>query len=204
MKKILCYCDSNTFGFNPEDGSRFDENTRWTAILQKNLINDYEIIEEGMCDRTGFVNNSKGFLYSSQRHFPKYLSKSDNIDILILAIGTNDFQFQYDVSFKAVERGLNNLILTAKKKAKNIIIIPPVSLKESVLNGYFKIQFNEKSIIKSRKSATGYRKTSNIFNCHFFDVNKFASPSDKDGLHYDKEAHKLIADKLSEYIRKEF
>ena len=49
MKKILCYGDSNTFGFNPEDGSRFDENTRWTAILQKNLINDYEITEEGMC-----------------------------------------------------------------------------------------------------------------------------------------------------------
>ena len=60
MKKILCYGDSNTFGFNPKDGSMFDDKTRWTAVLKENLGSDYEIIEEGACDRTGFVDNDKG------------------------------------------------------------------------------------------------------------------------------------------------
>ena len=35
MKKILCYGDSNTFGYNPYDASRYNEHTRWTAILQR-------------------------------------------------------------------------------------------------------------------------------------------------------------------------
>lgn len=200
MKKILCYGDSNTFGFNPIDGSRFDENTRWTALLQANLKNDFLITEEGMCDRTGFIDNPKGFLFSAQRHFPKFLSKSDKFDIIILAIGINDMQFQYNISFNAVQRGLAELIKTALEKTDKVIIIPPVVLKESILNGYFKIQFDETSIIKSRKIGTIYRKLSHACSCSYFDINKTAQPSDADGLHYDAAAHKIIADKLTQYI----
>lgn len=201
MKKIICYGDSNTFGFNPKDGSRFDENTRWTAILQKNTENEYEVINEGTCDRTGFVNNPKGFEFSAQRHFPKMLSKIDSIDILILAIGTNDLQFQYDISIGAIEKGLENLIKLAQPKAKNIIIIPPVVLSEKVIEGYFNFQFNETSIVKSRKIGRIYRQMTNAYHCNYFDINKFTTPSDLDGLHYYENSHKIIADKLTEFIK---
>ena len=30
MIRILCYGDSNTWGYIPGTGKRFDENTRWT------------------------------------------------------------------------------------------------------------------------------------------------------------------------------
>lgn len=39
MKKILCYGDSNTFGYNPANGLRFDENNRWSGILKSTLAN---------------------------------------------------------------------------------------------------------------------------------------------------------------------
>ena len=201
MKKIICYGDSNTFGFNPKDSSRFDENTRWTAILQKNTETEYEVINEGMCDRTGFVNNPKGFEFSSQRHFPKMLSKINSIDILILAIGTNDLQFQYDISVGAIEKGLENLIKLAQPKAKYIIIIPPVVLSEKVLEGSFNFQFDKTSIVKSRKIGRIYRQITNAYHCNYFDINKFTKPSDLDGLHYDKKSHKIIADKLAEYCK---
>lgn len=204
MKKILCYGDSNTFGFNPVDGTRYDNTLRWTGILQKNLTNEYEILEEGACDRTGFVNNPKGFLYSAQRNFPKLISKLPETDIIILAIGTNDLQFQYDISFQTIENGLESLILSAKNKTDNIILVPSIILNEDILNGFFKIQFDEKSITKSRKVGRLYKKAANIFHCHFFDFNKFVSPSKADGLHYNKEGHKIIANELANYIRKEF
>ena len=151
MKKIICYGDSNTFGYNPKDNSRFDENTRWPAVLQKNLGPEYEVLNEGACNRTGFVTNSDGDLFSAQKHFPQMLSKFDHIDILILAIGTNDLQFQYDISFETVEKGLENLIKLAKEKTENIIIIPPVVLSEKILEGFFRCQFDEKSVTKSQK-----------------------------------------------------
>ena len=64
MKKILCFGDSNTFGFNPETGARFDKNSRWSGILASLLFPEYEIIEEGMNNRTGFFKNPEGLKQS--------------------------------------------------------------------------------------------------------------------------------------------
>ncbi len=201
MKTIVCYGDSNTFGYNTIDNSRFDENTRWTCILQKNSGADYKIINEGMCDRTGFVNNPKGFLYSAQKHFPKFISKSENFDLLILWLGTNDLQSQYNVSIGAIEKGLENLIDLARTKAKNIIIIPPVILSEKILEGSFNFQFDEQGVVKSRKIGRIFRQSAGANNCLFFDINKFVNPCDYDGLHYDEVAHKVIADELTGFIK---
>ena len=201
MKKILCYGDSNTFGYNPSDTSRYDEKTGWTALLQADLGSGYEIIEEGVCDRTGFVHNPKGFLLSAREHFPQMLSKKDNVDLIILAVGTNDLQFQYNITFSDIENGLKNLIQAAQKKVKQIILIPPVVLNEKVLEGYFSFQFDNMGIEKSKQAGEIYNKLAKLYNCRIFDINKFVKPSDIDGLHYDSISHKIIADKLSDYIK---
>ena len=204
MKKIICYGDSNTFGYNPSDGTQYDENTRWTSILQNKLGTEYEVINEGMCDRTGFVNNPKGFMFSAPKHFPKLISKSEDIDLLVLWLGTNDLQFQYDISMGAIEKGLENLIKLAKEKVKNIIIIPPVILSEKVLEGPFNFQFDNVSVVKSRKIGRIFRQIDNIYQCGYFDVNKITTPSDIDGLHYDENSHKIIGEKLAEFVRENF
>ena len=47
--RILCIGDSNTWGYNPENGWRHEN--RWTKVLQK-LMPENEIVEEGMNGRT--------------------------------------------------------------------------------------------------------------------------------------------------------
>lgn len=196
MKKILCYGDSNTFGFNPKDGSRYD--TCWTSILQKTLGTEYEVINEGMCNRTGFINNPNGFLYSGPKHFPQIIENLDSIDYLILWIGTNDLMLQYNISYQTIEKGLENLIKLAETKVNKIIIIPPLILNENILNGNFKFRFNKTSIEKSKKAGSIYRALANKYHCEIFDVNKFVKPSDIDGLHYDKISHQIIGEKLAQ------
>ena len=201
MKNILCYGDSNTFGFNSKDGSRYDEYTRWTALLQKNFGADYKVINEGMPNRTGFVDNPDGVLFFSQKHFPETLSKIDDLDILILAIGTNDLMFKYNITFDTVEKGLNNLIKMAKEKVKNIIVIPPTILTDNILNSFFGSMFDETSIKKSKEVGKIFEQIADKNHCSYFDINKFVTPSSFDGLHYDEMSHKLIADKLTELIK---
>lgn len=201
MKKVLCYGDSNTFGFNPANGSRFDENTRWTALLQKNLGENYKVIDEGANNRMGFLNNPSGFLYSSQKHFPSIISKNKDIDFLVLAIGTNDLQFRYDIDFKEIEAGLRNLLFIAKENVKTTILIPPIILNENIFNGYFKTMFNETSIAKSKLVGGIYRQIANEFDSKLFDLNEFVKPSSVDGLHYDESSHKLIAENLADIIK---
>lgn len=203
MKKILCYGDSNTFGYNPLNGERFEENQRWSGILKK-LLNNYEIIEEGKNNRTGFVSNPDGFEFSANRHFPKLLNNLKSVDILILAIGSNDLQFQYDISFKNIERGLELLISVAKSyRIKNIILVPPVILDNNILDGNFKHQFDESSIKKSKHVNKIYKKLARILNCKYFDFNEIASPSELDGLHYTETSHAKIAESLALFIKNE-
>ena len=42
---ILCFGDSNTFGYNPTNGLRYDKNTRWTGVLQNLLGDNFNVIE---------------------------------------------------------------------------------------------------------------------------------------------------------------
>ena len=53
MTDVLCFGDSNTWGYNPKDGSRFSWEIRWTGRLQKELQGDgIRVLEEGLCGRT--------------------------------------------------------------------------------------------------------------------------------------------------------
>ena len=49
MKKIVCYGDSNTFGYDPKSFSlRYPEDIRWTGLLRDA---GYDVINMGMNGR---------------------------------------------------------------------------------------------------------------------------------------------------------
>ena len=52
-------------------------------------------------------------------------------------------------------------------------------------------------IEKSKKLSKIYQKISNEFNCLFVNLNDFVTTSKIDGIHYDVENHKKIANYLS-------
>lgn len=49
-KRILCFGDSNTWGFTPITGERYPEGVRWTSLLGE--YTGAQIIEEGLNGRT--------------------------------------------------------------------------------------------------------------------------------------------------------
>lgn len=200
MKKILCFGDSNTFGFNPSGGTRYDEKTRWSGILKSKLKNSFEITEEGANNRTGFADNPAGEFYSSQKYLPKLLNRLGELEFAVISVGTNDLQFQYRITEEQIEKGLENLIILTKNYAKKIIVIPPVILDENILNGFFKIMFDKSGIEKSKDTGEIFRNVAKKYNCMIFDINEFTKPSETDGLHYSEKSHKIIAERLYNFI----
>ena len=87
MKQILAFGDSNTWGYDPATGTRFDEDTRWTARLQTLLGDRYQVLECGINGRTTCFdepfrdcrNGCKGLAYSLEEHRP--------FDLLIISLG---------------------------------------------------------------------------------------------------------------------
>lgn len=51
MKTVLCYGDSNTWGYNAAIKGRHGYHVRWTGVVRDILNKDqeeYEIVEEGL------------------------------------------------------------------------------------------------------------------------------------------------------------
>ena len=53
-KKIICFGDSNTHGYNSKTGGRFSEEERWPCLLNKYLGENYIVAEEGLEGSKGF------------------------------------------------------------------------------------------------------------------------------------------------------
>ncbi len=199
MKKILCFGDSNTWGYIPNLATRYDENTRWTSILQNLLGKNYEIVEAGCCNRTCFIDNPDGIEQTGYKVLPKYLDNT--FDIVILALGINDIQKFFNPSLADIKKGIENLISITKSicpKAK-IIVISPARLSNCVKTQYFKRQFDDIAIEKSTQFSKIYQKTAGENNCLFFDWDKIVEVSKLDGLHFSKESHYKIAHELYDF-----
>ena len=202
MKKILCYGDSNTFGFIPKTCGRYEKSERWSGILSE-LLPDYEIIEEGMNNRTGFFTNPEGLKQSGGDYLSVYLQNHKDIDICILSLGTNDAQIFYNLDEKTVREGLQKLIDTIHETnlRTEVVIIPPVKIMPYILNGGFSMMFNENSIKRNHNTLPVFEQVAKENGCGYFDVNDIVTPSEADGLHYTKESHKIIANHLAKFMK---
>lgn len=201
MKKVLCFGDSNTFGFNPKDGSRFDKISRWTGILQSLCGEEFHIIEAGCNNRTAFSDNPAGKMFTGYKILPEILKP--DMDVVILAIGVNDLQFQYKVTLEDVFAGMSNLVEIVKKGLQNakIILVLPTNLTENVLKSpIFSTLFDKTSIEKSKHLSKIYSEISKKYGCEFIDLNNVATPSDIDGLHFEPKEHEKIAKEIFKHL----
>lgn len=52
QKRMVCFGDSNTWGYDAEHGRRFPEDIRWPCRLLTWLGTDHQVVEEGLLGRT--------------------------------------------------------------------------------------------------------------------------------------------------------
>lgn len=193
LKKILCFGDSNTYGYIPNNGARYDKNTRWTGVLSLLSHGKFEIIEDGCNNRTAFAANPAGKIFTGYEILPELLT--DDFDAVVLTIGINDTQFLYNLSSIEIVSGVEKLINIVKVKSPQakILLVAPSILTDDVLNGNFACLFDRTSIEKSRQLPLLYQKIAEKQNIEFFDLNSVAKTSSLDGLHYAPEQHLKIA-----------
>ena len=203
MKKVLCFGDSNTYGFVPGKCTRYDKNTRWTGVLQALCGSDFSIIEGGCNNRTAFVDNPAGVEQTGYKILPEYFTK-DYFDIVVLAIGINDLQLFFRPTLEEFEQGMEKLIKIAKDLSPNakIILVCPSKLDlAGIKSGVFSFQFDEISIEKSGKLSPIYKSLAEKYKCHFIDLNNIVDVSPLDGLHFSAESHKKIAENLYKNLK---
>lgn len=216
MKQVLCYGDSNTWGFNPIDGSRFLLQERWPGILQDSLGPEFHIVEDGINGRTtvwddpyvgDFKNGLKGLKYSLNAHKP--------LDLIVLMLGSNDLNY---TDAEGTQKGLfqiMNLLCNCENAFKDttrgsspfwrsnpmVLLVAPITRHPSAVSRMANGQF---LYDESTKLGALVKSLAKEFNMPFLDASAIAQPSEIDTLHMDKENHYLLANSIASAIKEIF
>lgn len=206
-KRILCYGDSNTYGYVPAgSGRRYSENVRWTGRLAALLGEGYTVIEEGLPGRTADLCEEypwkEGISY-----FKASLSTHRPVDMAVIMLGTNDLKKSFGRDAEAIAETVEIIVreteefLEEKQNyAPKILLISPARLDESVISGAFGSDFDMRSVAVSRGLAEPYRAIALKYDCLFLDAAEYTPVSTKDGLHLDAEGHRKLSDAVFRVI----
>lgn len=203
MKEILCFGDSNTYGLIPKTGGRYDRDTRWTGILEKQLYGkDYRIVEEGLCGRTTIFEDELREGRRGADLLPTLLESHAPLDRVILMLGTNDCKTYYSASPELIGLGIEKLLQQIKSADKNIkiLLISPIKLGEEVWKPEFDPEFNEHSVEVSKQLKEVYRKIAEKYGCDFLAASDVAEPSEVDREHLNPEGHKRLAEAILQSV----
>lgn len=119
MKKLLCYGDSNTYGYDPRSwlGGRYPEDVRWTGLLRTAYI----VTEVGQNGRQ--IPHRESELTELW-----YLLEKETPDLLTVMLGSNDLlqspHFTAADTAERMERFLTSL-RKAGCSARILLIAPP-------------------------------------------------------------------------------
>ena len=108
--KILCFGDSNTFGYIPGRGGRYDRHTRWPGRLQELLGSAYQVIEEGLCGRTTAFDDVTEPGRSGLDRIRDAVEKNEPLELLIIMLGCNDCKAQFQASAEDITKVLERLL----------------------------------------------------------------------------------------------
>ena len=209
MKTILCFGDSNTWGYSPLDGTRFPPNTRWTGVLQKSLGSNYRIIEEGLNGRTTFINEEGEEarpLRSGSDVLPIILESYRPLDFVIIMLGTNDLKVEFNLTTAGITQGAKNLCEMVMNSEyledhpPQILLISPTHIGYNVLPE--DKEFFDSAREKSLQFGEHYEKAAAELGIHFLDAAKIVKESEVDGVHWDAEQHVKFGKYLTQIIKK--
>ena len=207
-KTILCYGDSNTYGYIPESGMRYPRNIRYPGVLQELLGNEYMVVEEGCNGRTTIHDDPIDGWKNGLDYLRPCLNSHKPVDIVILMLGSNDLKATFRLSAQEIAEGAGMLVDVIKEFTQEkqgfipkIILISPPEIGSGIKTSPFYGAFYEDAIEESKKFPEAYRKVAAEKECIFFDVARYIHPSDFDSLHLTPEAHRILAEKLTELIK---
>lgn len=214
MKKhIVCLGDSNTHGFcaDPADcadgGNRFNEDERWTCLLQEALGGDYLITEEGLSGRTTVFPDP---LYENMDALScvyALLKSHETVDLLIIMLGTNDTKQRFGVNAACIGAGMERLVRKCKSIdcwggcAPNILLIAPPPIGQGLYDNDADPTMGMGCVEKSEQLAFYYQKAADSLNCHFMDA-RGCEFNQIDCMHLSKKGHAQLAARLTEQVRK--
>ena len=204
MKNILCFGDSNTWGYNPNTKERFPSEIRWTGRLQEKLSADnIHIIEQGVCGRTTVFEDRTRPNLKGVTTLKEIFSRQQDIDSVILMLGTNDCKTYFGNTENEIVKGVEECLDLVLKYIvpEKILLVSPILLGEDVWKDEYDPEFNRNSVQVSKNLKSVYEEAAKKRKVHFLAASEYANPSVADQEHLDENGHSILADVILKSVK---
>jgi lysophospholipase L1-like esterase len=204
MKSILCFGDSITWGYNPENGMRLPPEDRWPRVLETALQGRARIIEEALNGRTVATDEPSRPYRNGLAMFPPLLEAHAPLDVVIIMLGTNDSAPCYGLTAGRIAFNCAALVRAVKANLsgpgettpKMLLIAPPplgsLSAEMSLL--YSGGQTT------SRGLAAAYGSVAERFGISFLDAGQVTKASAADGVHLDPQGQRHLGQAVADLV----
>jgi lysophospholipase L1-like esterase len=196
MKRILCFGDSNTWGCDPANTeSRFDESTRWTGVLARELAGDAVVIEDGLNGRAAGVEDPLSPGLYALPQLMTALSTHYPLDLVLILLGTNDISFRW-MSPADTADAVGRLVDVVQRSEAGpggsapaaVMLCPPevgpLPPDEVAIYGG--------AVEKSRDLPEEFARVSKTYGCGMIDTSGIVTTSPLDGWHWEASQHRRL------------
>lgn len=180
--KILCFGDSNTYGYDPRSyfGSCYPAENRWVDLLS--LQGGWEVLNAGENGRE--IPRKDGELL----RFTQLLSDCQPLDLLLIMLGCNDLLQGADVAEAAAR--MEVFLARIPLHREQIVLIGPPPMKPGAW------VTEERLLTDSAQLAAAYQALAQKLGTRFIDAGGWEIDLTFDGVHFSEEGHRVFAEKL--------
>lgn len=201
MKTLICYGDSNTWGYDPTIDDRYSRRERWAGILRELLLGKYKVIEDGFCGRTTRYSSKDEPFANGLEDAKNCVEEYIAIGVAVIMLGTNDCKDLYQVEPKEIAEGIEQIAQVFEEKGAKILLIAPTPIK-NLMESPFQEEFGIEAEKKSEGLHSRYEELASIHGWQFLDAGRYVVPGEYDGIHLDVENHDKLGFLVYEEIKK--
>ena len=208
--KIVCYGDSNTWGYNPETGLRHEKS--YTTFLQEALPTD-TIINEGLNGRTTVYDDPYDENRNGKKDIQRCIKTHLPIDVLVIMLGSNDAKRMFHTTPLSFQRSIRTLLYKAMdkdlyrsgyKEPNKILVVSPPRMHPDYVNNYDTlISFGKEGyeVLESASQVIKETIEKIEYDIDFLDTSNICMGDPLDGIHLDQDNHEKLAKAILERIQ---
>ena len=187
-RRILCFGDSNTYGFNPEDPieNRYPPTERWPEILAART--GWEAVNMGVNGRR--IPHAKKEVELAVSQIQEMLPA----DCIIIMLGSNDIDPMGYPSADKIASRMRSFLSTLKKSFPELSIYLVAPPQVEIPLAHIQEVFWE--------LAPKYRQLAITMGIHFASAISWRLPLSPDGAHLSAEAHSAFATEMEKLLKR--
>lgn len=204
-KAILCYGDSNTWGYEALTAKRYARSERWPGVLATELGQGYHVIEEGLPGRTTVWDDPIDEFHSGKQYLRPCLASHKPLDLVIIMLGTNDLKARFSLNAHDIALGAGVLVQMVQRSdagldgaAPPVLLIapPPITTPPADIAALF-----TGGVEKSSQLAAAYQQIALQAGCAYLNAGDILNVDPSDGIHLTRAGHTTLAHAVAEVVR---